>query len=86
MDKGALLLEIKAYFQLIAEEKYLFKNQEYLGLALKLIDDLVDIDPRLSLVWEDVVGFSALSEELLEKILLRLKQYDSDINKFRKVH
>ena len=86
MDKGALPLEIKAYFQLIAEEKYLFKNQEYLGLALKLIDDLVDIDPRLSLVWEDVVGFSALSEELLEKILLRLKQYDSDINKFRKVH
>lgn len=86
MDKGALLLEIKAYFQLIAEEKYLFKNQECLGLALKLIDDLVDINPRLSLVWEDVVGFSALSEELLEKILLRLKQYDCDINKFRKVH
>lgn len=83
MDKGALLLEIKAYFQLIAEEKYLFKNPECLVLALDLIDDLVDINPRLSLVWEDVVGFSGLSEELLEK---PLKQYDSDINKFRKVH
>lgn len=85
MDKSTLLLEIRTYFQLIIEEKYLFKNPECLGLVLDLIDDLVDIDPRFSLVLDNV-GFIELSEELLEKILLRFKQYDNQMNKFRKIN
>lgn len=85
MDKNALLLEVKTYFQLIIEERYLFKNPECLGLVLDLIDDLVDIDPRFSLALENV-DFIEVPEELLEKMLLRFKQYDNQINKFRKIN
>lgn len=86
MDKGSLLLEIKAYFGQIGIERYLLNNPDCLILAFKLVDDLTEINPSFGLVFQDSIDFTSLSEEVLDKILERLKIFDSEMNKFRKLN
>ncbi len=88
MDRIELLIEIKDYFGKMVTEKHLYKNQACLYLAFELMHDLAKIDNKLSLsvLNSDTIDFSEFSETSLTTILNRLRVFDNDMNKFRKVH
>lgn len=81
MNKEDLLREIKSYFGQMVIEKHLYKKTECLYLAIELMQDLSNEFMNV-----DKLDFSTFTEDDLQKILDRLKSFDKNMNKFRKVH